>query len=112
LDWAMVGLWMLGLVAIEQLNQAGHPPGRWSVAKALRAVRQAMRRATQPITAGGLFGQLRRAVQDSYHRTGPKTARDWPRKKKERPPGVPQIRMAKKREIRQAQAFRAAEAAG
>jgi len=112
LDWAMTGLWLLGLMAVEQIVRAGHPPGCWSVANALRAVRQAIRQLEVTTCHGGLFGQLSRAVKDRYHRRGPKAARDWPRRKNERPPGAPRIRMAKKSEVRKAQQLRAKEAAG
>jgi len=48
---------------------------------------------------------LRRAVKDTYVRRHPKAARYWPRKKRERPPGVPKIRTATREGIRMAQAF-------
>jgi len=111
LDWAMVGLWLLGLMAVEQIGQAGYLPGCWSVAKALRAVRQAMRRPGAVTTGGGLFSQLSRAIKDRYVRHGAKAARNWPRKKTERPPGAPKIRMAKRAEIRKAQRLFAEKAA-
>lgn len=105
LDWAMVGLWMLGLLAVEQTRRAGHDPWRWSVARALRAVRGAMRRLEVATTHGGLFGQLSRAIKDSYERHRPKAARNWPTKKTEKPAGAPQVRTAKRSEIRKAQGF-------
>lgn len=103
LDWAMVGLWMLGLMAVRELVKDGHDPWRWSVACALRAVRRAASLLEIATTHGGLLGQLSRAVIDDYHRQRPKAARDWPRKKTERPAGAPEIRTAKRREIRKAQ---------
>jgi hypothetical protein len=103
LDWAMVGLWMLGLMTVQRISHDGHEPGQWSVAKALRAVRRSMQRLEVPTTGGGLFGQLRRAVKDRYERNGSKDARNWPRKKTEKPAGAPRIRMAKRSEIREVQ---------
>jgi hypothetical protein len=112
LDWAMVSLWMLDLLAAEETMRPGEEPGQWSVAIALRAVRRAMRRLEVATTAGGLFGQLARATRDNYVRRRKKAARNWPHKKREQPPGAPRIRMATTTEVRQAQALGAKEAAG
>lgn len=109
LDWAMVGLWMLGLMASGEVRQVDR--GRWSAAKTLRAVRRAMRRKTSRPPAGGLAGQLRKAVVDRYVRTGSKRARDWPHKKKQKPPGCPKVRTATKTEVRKAQELRACKPA-
>ena len=103
LDWAMAGLWMPGLMTVRELAQDGHAPWRWSVAGALRAVRRATSRLEVATTHGGLFGQLRHAIIDRYDRRGPKAARNWPRKKTDKPPGAPEIRTAKHSEIRKAQ---------
>jgi len=93
LDWAMVGLWLLGLMT---LKETGVKDG-WSAAAALRAVRKATcsrrrKGATQ------LRRDLARARPDCYVRIGPKTTRDWPHKKNEKPPGNPKIRTATKLE--------------
>jgi hypothetical protein len=112
LDWAMVSLWLLGLLAAEETMRGGQDPGQWSVAIALRAVRRAMQRLEVATTKGGLFGQLARATKDRYTRRGKKAARNWPHKKREQPPGAPKIRMATRAEVRQAQALRTKEAAG
>ena len=56
LDWAMVSLWLLSLLAAEETTRAGQEPGQWSVAIALRAVRRAMQRLEVATTKGGLFG--------------------------------------------------------
>jgi IS4 transposase len=112
LDWAMVGLWLLGLLAAEETMRDGQGPGQWSVALALRAVRRAMQRLEVPTTAGGLFGQLARAVKDGYTRYGRKAARNWPHKKTDHPPGAPIIRTATKLEVRRAKGLRTKEAAG
>lgn len=112
LDWAMVSLWLLGLLAAEETTRAGQEPGQWSVALALRAVRRAMQRLEVATTKGGLFSQLARATKDRYTRRRKKEARNWPRKKTEKPPGAPQMRIATRAQVRQAQAIRTKEAAG
>jgi hypothetical protein len=105
LDWYMVGLWMLGLMALESMGTR-RLEDPWSAAKALSCVREAMRNARRPRRRGGLLRQLSRAVRDRYVRRRSKTARHYPRKKTERPAGRPKIRTAKPSEIQAAQAFR------
>jgi len=105
LDWYMVGLWLLGLMALESRGPRCRLQDRWSAAGALGCVRAAMRNACRPRRQGGLRGQLAKAVQDSYVRSRPKKARHYPRKKTESPAGRPKIRMATHAEITAAQAF-------
>lgn len=110
LDWAVVGLWLLGLAAGEA--QPATTKARWSAALALRAVRRAMRDWSRRPPSGGLPQALRKARQDSYHRVGPKIIRRWPHKKNEPPCGTPSIRMATREEIRKAQRLWNLKAAG
>jgi len=105
LDWALAGLWMLGLVTVKRMIRGRVSPTRWSVAESLRVVRRVMsgrgsRQAAKELCA------LAGATKDSYRRRGPKTARDWPHKKTEKPPGPPNIRTANRREKQAAQRFR------
>jgi hypothetical protein len=102
LDWAMTGLWMLGLLTIERMVRRHISPACWSVAGSLRVIRRVMsgrgsRQATKKLWA------LSRALKDRYRRQGPKTARDWPAKKKQSPPEQPKLRMANRQEKQQAQ---------
>jgi len=102
LAWALVGLWMLGLMT---LAETGLRRG-WSAAGALQAVRTALRRCHRRSGARQLRALLRRARRDTYTRYRPRRARDWPHKKNEPPPGEPRIRIATDSEIKAAQAFR------
>jgi len=110
LDWAMVGLWMLGLMSGEARGR--HSKERWSVAASLRVVRQAVRRARVRCSRDGMRTELRQAVLDRYRRVHPKQARHWPHKKTEQPPGKPCIRMATRREVQAAQKVRELRLAG
>lgn len=110
LDWAVVGLWMLGLAAADA--QPARIKDRWSAATALRVVRRAMRDWHRRPPTGGLAGQLRKARRDRYRRRGPKTIRRWPHKKNDPPCGPPIIRMATRAEVQQAQRLRQLMAAG
>jgi len=97
LDWAVMGLWMLGVMTAE--NVPRRERDRCSVACALRAVRQAMRCNGRRPPRRGLGGRLRKAVVDNYVRLHSKRARNWPHKKKEKPPGLPRIRIATQAEV-------------
>jgi len=104
LRWTMVGLWMMGLMSVERIIAGGNDPLAWSVAKSRNRLRRALRGALcgeRPCVA--LDEQLASAVKDTYTRQRPKKARNWPHKKKERPPGPPQIRPATRAEIELAQ---------
>ena len=102
LDWALAGLWMLGLMT---LAETGVRLG-WSPAGALSVVRLAMENRRRRVGARRLRLLLRTARPDSYTRHGPKATRDWPHKKRERPPGTPKIRMATQPEITAAKQLR------
>lgn len=95
LTWAMLGTWLLGWMSVAGMIKAGRDPLHWSVAQARERVREAMRRClTQQHCWGSLREQLACAVKDGYQRQGSKKARDWPHKKKEKPPGSPKIALA------------------
>jgi Transposase DDE domain len=93
LTWALLGLWLLGLMAAVEILARGGDPLGWSAAKARARVRRSMRRAlTRRHADRGLGRDLAQAVKDGYVRRGGKKARDWPHKKTEKPPGEPKIR--------------------
>jgi hypothetical protein len=94
LDWNMVGLWILGLMTTDSLIRSGHDPCRASAANALHIVQEARLRLEQRCARGVLPRRLATAHQDTYRRRGSKTARQPKPKKKERPPGRPQVRLA------------------
>jgi hypothetical protein len=102
LDWAMIGLWLLGLMTIEACGLKTP----WSPAKTQTAVREAMRRCKQRVRRHALRNKFRHAVRDRYERQGSKKARNWPHKKKERPPGMPKTRKATKKEVAAAKALK------
>ncbi len=110
LDWAMVGLWMLGLMTQRAMGRRRQR--KWSVAKARRAVRRAMGTLPGRRPAGGLRAALRQARGDSYTRSRSKQSRNYPRKKKHKLPGPPKLRMATDQEILRAQAYTPQRRAG
>lgn len=103
LDWAMMAYLMLGLWSVQAQIEAHRDPLTWSVAESLRVVRGVMRQGGRVGRRGDLAIQLRKAVKDRYVRKGPKSARKWPRKKNDHPPGLPKIREATEKEKCRAQ---------
>ncbi len=106
LAWAVLGLWLLGMMTTAAVVARGGDPLAWSAALARRRLRRAMRQAAAGRRGRPLAGELAGAVQDGYARKGSKKARNWPHKKRERPPGVPDLRAATQQEVRSAQRLR------
>jgi DDE family transposase len=112
LTWAVLGVWLLGVMSVAGIIAGGGDPLRWSVARARQRVRRAMRRVGKARRRGpSLREQWGRATQDDYRRPGSKKARNWPHKKKERPPGEPEIEGATPEQVRRAKRFAAPEVA-
>jgi hypothetical protein len=105
LAWGVLGLWLLGVMSVAAIVARGGDPLGWSVALARKRVRAALR---GPDRRGRrLAGLLAEAVQDGYRRLGRKEARDWPHKKREKPPGAPKIREATAQEVNKAKRVQA-----
>ena len=98
----LLGLWLLGLMTALRLIGQGIDPLAMSVARARDAVRQAVRDKRPRRGSRGLDGALRAAVKDGYVRHMSKAARDYPRKKREKPPGPPRIQAATGAEVKRA----------
>jgi hypothetical protein len=111
LDWAVAGLWLLGLMSLRAIIAAGKDPQQWSVAASLRVVRQAMSEPRRQGRRLPLLRQLALALLDGYARHAPKKARHYPRKKKETPPGDPKLQDATQTEVQQAAKLRSARVA-
>ena len=106
-QWTLLGIWLLGLLTMSELVPQGIDPLAISFAKARDAVRRAMRRASSSRRTRRGFRSLRqelaRATKDQYQRRYPKNARNYPRKKREQPPGPPNIKSATTTERTRAQ---------
>jgi len=112
LTWAMFGMWLLGLMSVAGILARGADPLSWSAALARNRVRRSMRSAlTGRRQDRGLAHDLARTTKDTYHRLGSKKARDWPHKKKEKPPGNPIIQVANAEQRRAMQRLKAKQAA-
>jgi hypothetical protein len=94
----LLGLTLLGLLSVSAIIAGGGDPLGWSVAAALRAVRQVMHR---PRSRVDWRARLSAALKDHYPRARTPRRR-WPRKKQAAPPpGRPHIRQARRGEITQ-----------
>lgn len=103
LEWSLVGLWAMGLYTLMEANRIGTPPNKISTAQMLLAFRNTMRDYLHASESGASLRQLLRgAVIDSYTRKN-KTSRNYPRKKKEKPPGSPIIKNATSQQVTRAQ---------
>jgi Transposase DDE domain len=111
LRWAMIGLWLLCLMAVGAIGESGKEVRRLSVATALRIVRKAMHAPTTRSGSAGLGRQLSQAVKDNFVRTTSKRARAWAHKKKPKPIGDPKARIADESQVRLARELRELAAA-
>ena len=103
LHWAVTGIWVLGLLAVQRVLEANKDPLSFSVALALVCLHRASQ--TSAAQRFPLREQLALALKDDYVRHGSKSSRPWPRRKKARPPGAPKLRLANPTEIRLAKEF-------
>ena len=107
LEWSLIGLWAMGFYALMEARHVETLPSKLSVAKMLRAFRRTMRDYRHPAGDGWrLRRELREATIDDYTRQN-KTSRNYPRKKKETPPGRPIINDATPKQVASAKEVRA-----
>lgn len=102
-QWTLLGLWLLGLMTVLRLIGQGIDPVGWSVARARDAVRQALRDRRPRRGPRSLDAAFRAAVKEGYIRHTSRAARNYPRTKREKPPGPPKIKSAKPAAVKRAQ---------
>ena len=97
LEWSLVGLSMIQLLARKEQGKAFDPDQRTSIAGILRIVRQIMQYDTVvPKRTECFTKRLAQAVTDSYQRKRDKGSRDYPRRRTRRTIGKPKITIATK----------------
>jgi hypothetical protein len=120
-SWMVLGLWLLSLMTAARIIKSGGDPKEISVAQARDTLRRAMResrrgkrmaakvrekkrrlgRGRRRVEVPDLSRELTEARKDRYERRRSiKEARNYPRKKKEKPPGSPKIRPATPTEVK------------
>lgn len=79
LDWSLLGLWLIQLLAVKEQIKIARAPDRSSVALALAVVRDAMRCGNEAVSdPRALARRLAEAVKDEYQRLRSKRARYCP----------------------------------
>jgi hypothetical protein len=107
LDWSLLGLWVVYLMAVAKVIKQGESPHRVSAAGALDAVRTVMRDYRwRPDPGEDLWSLLGKALIDTYVRHGSKAARNYPRKKNEKPARKPLIELASREQVEFAKEFK------
>jgi hypothetical protein len=100
LDWSLVGLWLACLLTTDTLIKQGESPRRLSVAGVLGAIRAAIRNYRWRSDPGeDLWSLLSDSLIDTYVRRSSKVARNYPRKKNERPAGRPAMQQASREQV-------------
>lgn len=108
MHWSLAGICAMAFYALAQFHREDLPPQRLSMANALRAFRRMMRDYLHPAERGQTLRlQLQLALIDTYKRDN-KNSRDYPRQKKERPPGPPTIMKASNTQFQLAQSLKTA----
>jgi hypothetical protein len=101
IDWSLVGLWSVCLLAQRELAQARCDPCQLSPVAAIKAIQEVMHhyriRPDHPDET--LWAMLCCALRDDYQRTSSKTARNYPRQRKRQRIGVPRVTGASKSQI-------------
>ncbi len=99
LDWSLMSLTMLQLLAIREQTRINIPPDRSSVAQALGAIRFAIDQRQYTTDDGStLSTQLRKALKDDYHRNSSKKGRYYPDAKDKPSKSPPRIVNASRRQ--------------
>jgi len=100
-DWSLLSLWCICLLGQRELLANGDDPARSSPAAAIKAFRDTLvHYRVRPEEYGDiLWVKLRNALLDEYQRTSSKTSRSYPRKKKRKRIGAPEVTKATKQQI-------------
>lgn len=93
MKWAFLGVWLLQLMTARAIAADGDNPQRASTAQARNTVRRVMRGGTPiPRSRKGFRRVLAQCLIDDYERLRPKSSRQYPRKKRHKPPDPPKIK--------------------
>jgi hypothetical protein len=103
LTWMILSEWLLKLMNVRALHRAGVDARRASPAQTRNAIRRCLRNE-RPCrrTRRSLARVLTTCQLDNYQRQGSKASRNYPRKKKQRPPGPPIFQSPTKQQLQAA----------
>lgn len=100
--WTFLGLWVLGWMTVRRQVRAGQNPIRWSMAQARDAVRKELQPIRRRKRQTSFATALTAAVIPKLDRRRAKASRNYPRKKRNEPPGPPKIESATPQQRQQA----------
>jgi hypothetical protein len=103
LTWTVLGVWLLQLMTVRRVVGAGYDASEASPAQARTLVRRVLRhQKPSHRTRRALCELLADCRQDHYVRKNAKTSRDYPRKKRHKPPGPPNLKAPNEKQIQTA----------
>jgi hypothetical protein len=98
LDWSLIGLWMIQLLAVKEQIKIGEPPQKGSASLAIGVIRQMfLGWSDLPAEGEDFFSQLQAATRDTYRRKGSKQARYRPHYKDKPSAGKPKVVLANRK---------------
>jgi hypothetical protein len=98
LDWSLIGLWMIQLLAVKEQIKIGEPPQKSSASLAIGVIRQMfLGWSDLPAEGEDFFSQLQAATRDTYRRKGSKQARYRPHYKDKPSAGKPKVVLANRK---------------
>lgn len=107
LDWSLMGLWMIQLLAVKEHIKIGEPPEQSSARLAINVIRQMfLAWSDRPAKGEDFRSQLQSALNDTYHRNGSKQARYRPNFKDKPSAGKPKVVLANRKHKKHLKAYR------
>lgn len=105
LDWSLLALWCVCLLAQRELLATGQDAERLSAARAISAWRDCLTgyRVRPETSDESMASRWRAALRDDYERTSSKTSRNYPRQKTHSRTGPPHLSHATQQQITAAQ---------
>lgn len=100
--WRMISFWMLQRIVVVHQVTEGKNPRRFSAAQARREIREVLQLMQQGRGGRSIKQRCLDVRVDDYTRKGPKVPRSHPRKKNDKPPQPPNIKVATAAEVRKA----------
>lgn len=100
--WKLISFWMLQRMVIVHQIAKGKNPRRFSPARARREIREVLQLMQQGRRGKSIKQRCLDMTIDDYKRTRPKATGQYPRKKNDKPPQPPKIKVATVAQIRKA----------
>lgn len=93
-QWIILGFLVMATYATNQFIRNDIPLRKMSMANVFRAFRSTARDYRHPIDRNTLNAMIQDAQKDDYKRKSDKTSRHYPQKRKHKPPGPPEVKVA------------------